>query len=162
MRPLFPSLFGDRSMPVSALQRRINHLFDEFTERGALSAQQPADWHWNMPAVDVVENADQIEVTAELPDVKQEDIQLQFDGDQLVMKGEKRVEREHKDEEKGPEGYHLQERFYGHFERRIPIHVAVNRELITAEYENGVLKVLMPKSAEQKDQHQKIDIKFAE
>ncbi|TCI04650.1 Hsp20/alpha crystallin family protein [Corallincola luteus] len=158
MKPLFPSLFGDKSMPVDTLQQRINSLFDEFSGTGLTWAQHGmADW--NAPAVDVVEKDDQIVVTAELPDIKEQDIQLQFDGDQLILKGEKQLAR---DEEEDPRGYHLQERFYGHFERRIPLHAAINREGICAEYRKGVLKVVLPKSAEARDQHQDIGIKFAD
>ncbi|GAA5215600.1 Hsp20/alpha crystallin family protein [Corallincola platygyrae] len=158
MKTLFPSLFGDKSMPVDALQKRINRLFDEFSGAGLGLAQHGlADWH--SPAVDVVENKDQIEVTAELPDMNEKDFQLQFDGDQLILKGQKKLEKEG---EKDPKGYHLQERFYGQFERRIPIHAAVNREGICAEYRKGVLKVVLPKTAEARDQQQDIGINFVD
>ena len=98
-----------------------------------------------MPAVDVFEKADKFVVKAELPGRKEEDVDVSVIGDTLSIKGEKKTETEIKDE-----NYYRCERSYGSFYRSIPIPSNVDANKIEASFEDGVLEVALPKSAEVK------------
>ncbi len=93
-----------------------------------------------VPAIDVTEDADGLTLTAEIPGMTKEDLEVTVDNGVLTLKGEKR-------EEETTEGadYHRVERRYGHFERRIRLPEYVDTEKIHATYQDGVLKLHMPK-----------------
>jgi len=98
-----------------------------------------------MPAVDVLEKTDKFVVKAELPGMKEEDINVSVVGDTLTIKGEKKTETEVEKED-----YYRCERAYGSFYRSIPLPATVNAAKIEASYEDGVLEVTLPKAAEVK------------
>jgi HSP20 family protein len=98
-----------------------------------------------MPAVDVFEKEDKFVVKAELPGMKEEDIDVSVIGDTLSIKGEKKTETEIKDE-----NYYRCERSYGSFYRSIPIPSNVDANKIEASFEDGILEVALPKSAKVK------------
>jgi HSP20 family protein len=98
-----------------------------------------------MPAVDVFEKDDRFIVKAELPGMKEEDIDVSVVGDTLNIKGEKKTESEVKDED-----YYRSERTYGSFHRSIGLPSSVDSSKIEANYEDGVLEVSLPKFAEVK------------
>jgi len=98
-----------------------------------------------MPAVDVFDKKDKFIVKAELPGMKEEDIDVSVVGDTLSIKGEKKTETEVKDE-----AYYRCERTYGSFYRSIPLPSTVDANKIEASFEDGVLEVVLPKSAEVK------------
>jgi HSP20 family protein len=98
-----------------------------------------------MPAVDVFEKADKFVVKAELPGMKEDDIDVSVVGDTLSIRGEKKTETEIKDED-----YYRCERSYGSFYRSIPIPSNVDANKIEASFEDGVLEVALPKSAKVK------------
>ena len=97
------------------------------------------------PAIEVFEKEDQFIVKAEVPGMKQDDIDVSVIGDTLSMKGEKKTETEIKDED-----YYRCERSYGSFYRSIPIPSNVDASKIEASFEDGVLEVALPKSAKVK------------
>jgi HSP20 family protein len=96
-----------------------------------------------MPAVDMFEKDDKFVVKADLPGMKEDDIDVSIVGDTLTIKGEKKTETEVKEE-----NYYRSERAYGSFLRSIPIPSGVDSSKIEANYENGVLEVTMLKAAE--------------
>ncbi len=96
-----------------------------------------------VPKVDVKETEEAIEITAEVPGLKPEDIELTLTGDVLTLKGEKKNEREDK-----KEGYHLVERSYGSFQRSFRLPVEVDRAKLAATHKDGVLTVTLPKAGE--------------
>jgi HSP20 family protein len=98
-----------------------------------------------MPAVDVFEKDDKFIVKAELPGMKEEDIDVSVVGDRLSIKGEKKTETEVKEQD-----YYRSERSYGSFYRSIPLPSSVEADKIEASFENGVLEVALPKSAKVK------------
>ncbi len=71
----------------------------------------------------------------------EKDIQVSLSDDRLIVKGEKRREKEEEDR-----GYHLTERTYGEFQRSFILPDGVNSEEITAEFANGVLTLTLPKT----------------
>lgn len=88
------------------------------------------------PSMDVVRTDDQLVLTAELPGIVPEDVDVALDGDILTIKGEKSDEREVSDEDR-----YLHERTFGSFERRIVVPDGVTADDIAADVENGVLTV---------------------
>jgi HSP20 family protein len=97
------------------------------------------------PAVEVFEKEDKFVVKADLPGVKEEDIDVSIEGDTLTIKGEKESESEVKEE-----SYYCCERSYGSFYRSIVLPTTVDAKKIEANYEDGVLEVSLPKAAEVK------------
>ena len=92
-------------------------------------------------------------VKAELPGIDPKDIDISLDEGVLTIKGEKRQEKEEKQE-----GYHLIERRYGSFTRSIRLPGEIQNERINASYKNGVLKITLPKSEEAKKREIKIKV----
>jgi len=92
------------------------------------------------PTIDVVDEADAICVTAELPGLERDDIELQIEGGFLVIRGEKR----HR-EERNEKGVYRSERYYGYFHRAVPLPSDLDESKVEAKFARGVLTVHMPK-----------------
>jgi HSP20 family protein len=103
------------------------------------SGQSTLPRHWS-PTADVIEQDDQILITAELPGVKDEDIEITVQDGMLRIAGERLLEDEVSDD-----GYHRVERSYGRFERTFPLPPGVKEEDISAGVAYGVLKIRIPK-----------------
>lgn len=121
------------------LSREINRMFDSlFEQRGDNGMLSPG---MLTPALDVHQDNDKIEITAELPGVKEEDVDLTVEDGVLTLRGEKHSERS--DEERG-----YRERSYGTFVRRVSLPPNVDENACSAEFSNGVLKITLPTSEE--------------
>jgi len=92
----------------------------------------------------VSETEKEIRITAELPGVTEQDIDVSLDDDMLTIRGEKRFERT---DEK--ETFHFVECSYGTFQRSLRLPFAVNPDQVQASFENGVLTVTLPKTGRQ-------------
>ena len=99
---------------------------------------------WN-PSVDVFENENEVVFKAELPGMNAKDIEVKLENNVLTLKGERHFEKETKEE-----NYHRVERAYGNFSRSFALPTAVNGDKVTAEYKDGILKVVLPKKEETK------------
>jgi HSP20 family protein len=97
------------------------------------------------PAIEVFEKEDKFVVKAELPGMKEEDIDVSVIGDTLTIKGERKAESEVKEED-----YYCCERSYGSFSRSIAVPLNVDTKKIDASFEDGVLEVSLPKAPEVK------------
>jgi HSP20 family protein len=97
------------------------------------------------PAIDVFETEDKFVVKAELPGMKEEDIDISVTGNTLTIKGERKAESEVKEED-----YYCCERSYGSFSRSVAIPSNVDVNKIEASYDSGVLEVSLPKLSEVK------------
>jgi len=107
-----------------------------------------------VPAVDVTEDDKAYKITAELPGLDQKDIEVSVTGDVLVIKGEKRQEREEKDKNR-----YLSERSYGAFQRNFSLPDGIDRDKIGADFSKGLLTLTLPKTAEAQKQQKKIEVK---
>lgn len=123
---------------VSRLRREMDRLWDDYfgSGRRGLQPLQPEF----APAVDIKESAEAVVVKAEIPGIEAQDINISVTGDVLTIKGEKKSEREEKEE-----NYHLVERSYGSFSRSMALPAAVDLDKIEAKYDKGVLTVTCPK-----------------
>lgn len=109
------------------------------------------------PAIDIFEKDDKFIVKAELPGMKEKDIEVSVIGDTLTIKGEKEAESEIDEE-----NYYRLERSYGSFARSISLPSNVNPDKIEANFENGILEISMQKFAEVKPKKVKVSAKKAE
>ncbi len=135
---------------VSRLRREIDRLWEDFFGPSR-RAFEPMAEAW-MPAVDVSETGDKVTVKAEIPGMEAKDIEISMAGDTLTIKGEKKAEREEKEE-----NYHLVERSYGSFIRSIRMPSPVDPDKIEANYKSGVVTITCPKKEEVKPKA--IDVK---
>ncbi|HEY7502492.1 MAG TPA: Hsp20/alpha crystallin family protein [Gemmatimonadales bacterium] len=121
--------------------RRLNSVLDEAfanwpfqQESGSITSS----WY---PACDVFEDKEAVKIVAELPGVKSEDVKLSLENNLLTIRGEKKQEAEERSER-----VHRYERSYGSFERAFVLPSTVDGDKISAQYQNGVLTILVPKA----------------
>lgn len=107
-----------------------------------------------VPAVDIAEKDKEYEITAELPGMNENNIDVKFADGVLTIKGEKKEEKEERKKD-----YYLSERRYGSFQRSFPVPESVDANKIEAKFANGVLTIRLPKSAEAQKNEKKIAIK---
>jgi HSP20 family protein len=149
---------GGAFRPFESLRQEIDRLFDDFGRDWrmpigrAISGLGFSDMP--VPAVDVVEKGDCFELSAELPGMDEKNIDLKLTNGQLVIKGEKKDEREEKSK-----GSYLSERRYGSFERSFTLPDDIDASKIEAKFASGVLKIRLPKKPDAQKPEQKIDIK---
>lgn len=101
--------------------------------------------------LDVSENDNEFVVKASLPGVKPEDVQITVHGDTLTIQGEAKAE-----EEKKGDRWHLRERRFGSFQRSLSLTTPINSEKAQAQFEHGVLTLVLPKSEQAKPRQIKI------
>jgi HSP20 family protein len=106
------------------------------------------------PAIDMSEDQKAYKISAELPGIDAKDIDLSVSDDMLVLRGEKRQEKEEKDKD-----YHFSERSYGSFQRSFELPSSVDRSKIAADFSKGVLTITLPKTAEAQKPVKKIEVK---
>ncbi|MDE5458786.1 Hsp20 family protein, partial [Bradyrhizobium sp. CSA112] len=95
------------------------------------------------PQIDIEETDKEVRITAELPGLDEKDVSLEIANGVLSISGEKKSESEYK-------ARRFSERYYGRFQRRIPLE-DVEEDKVSAAFKNGVLTVTVPKSAEAKN-----------
>jgi len=138
--------------PFVSLQNEIDRLFENFT--AGFPSIGNGMTNVTLPTMDVAETDKEIEVTAELPGLEEKDVQINVSDNVLIIRGEKKAEKEQKDK-----NYRLIERTYGSFERSLELPEGVNADAIKASIDKGVLKVVVPKPAPA--QVKKIEVKSA-
>lgn len=125
-----------RSFPVS-----FNDMFENFFN-GDADLQLSGEAFFR-PSVDVIENEKGFEVDVAVPGIKKDEIKLDISNNELMISGERKSKREESNEK-----YHLGEIRYGKFSRTFRLPENVDKEKIEAKFEDGILKVYIPKSAE--------------
>ncbi|MFQ3623282.1 MAG: Hsp20/alpha crystallin family protein [Acetobacteraceae bacterium] len=149
---MLPSLFGPGSLDrmIEDL-RRMQERFEQGF--GALAPMPVLRTEWR-PAIDVKETETGLTVTAELPGLSEQDVELTVDDDVLTIKGEKKSETT-KDEK----GWHVQERSYGAFVRTLQLPFAPKPDEVSASFAKGVLTVTLPKPPDAAKTSSRIQIK---
>ncbi|MGK2284759.1 Hsp20/alpha crystallin family protein [Pedomonas sp. V897] len=142
---------GDWQSPMLNLRRDIESMFEDMFRGGFAplarmgGASLPglagmagsAAW----PSIEVSETDSEIRITAEVPGLSENDVELMIEEGVLTIRGEKKTETE--DRERG-----YSERYYGHFERRIGLPAGVDEENAQADFHNGVLRITLRKTQE--------------
>ncbi len=132
---------------LARLHRDMDDLFGSFFGGWPTTAEKA---YW--PAMDVSQDENEIEVKAELPGCKPEDIDINVHGTTLTISGEKKAE-----EEKKEKGYYHIERSYGSFQRQINLPSEVDPAKVKAAYDDGILTITLPKA--EKAKSVKIEVK---
>ena len=151
-----PTAYRDSEQnPFLSLHREMNRLFDDAFRgfgAGLPASGQLSSFNIGWPSVEISETEKELRVTAEVPGLDEKDIEILLNDDVLTLRGEKRSETEDKDR-------HFSERFYGQFERRIPLGYEVEGDKVDAAFKNGVLTVTLPKTAKAQSKVKRIPIK---
>jgi len=138
---------------MESIQNEMNKLFDFSLSRWPDREFGLLEGAWS-PAIDVYDSKDNLLVKADMPGMKKDEIEVSVHDNILIIKGEKKAEKEDKGKD-----YLKQERFYGSFNRAITLPVGVDSGKITASYKDGVLELSLPKKEESKPKQIKVDIK---
>ena len=144
-----------REDPILTFQQQMNRMFDEFLRGWGMEPFSGMREGWDMfsPHVDVTETDRKIKVSAELPGLSQEDVDVSLSRNVLTIRGEKKQEREQR-----AHSYLRTERSYGSFTRSIPLPAEVDTDEIDAVFRNGVLTVTLPK-VEKREARKRITVK---
>src|SRR5271169_1769631 len=113
-----------------------------------------SSFSFSAPAIDMSEDDKAYKITAELPGLDAKDVDVSVSGNMLVLKGEKRQEKEEKDK-----NYHYSERSYGSFQRAFELPESVDRNKVAADFSKGVLTITLPKTTEAQRPAKKIEVK---
>lgn len=132
---------------LPTLSNSFSTMLDRFFDEAVRSNQN------FVPSVDLKETDNAYEIDVSVPGMKKDDIKVELDGNTLQISGEKQQKDEDKDKT-----YHRVETEYGYFHRSFNLPESAKTEDINAEYEDGVLKIHVPKDKE-KTETKKIDIK---
>jgi HSP20 family protein len=180
--PLYPFATGGlgRSSgdPFMSLHREMNRLFDDAFQGMAPPGQGGQSGHGRqtmpsgqddlgqtavgqggfaqvalVPHMDVSETDTDLRISAELPGVAEDNVEVTLNDDVLTIRGEKKFER--RDER---ENYHFVERSYGTFQRSLRIPYSVKPEEVQASFEHGVLTITLPK-AKQEEKSRRIEVR---
>ncbi len=147
---MFDLIPWERTKSLSKLRKEMDDLWGRFF--GEVGFHPFSETIW-APALDVKETKENIVITAELPGLGPKDIEVSISGDLLTLKGEKKQEKEEKEE-----SYHLVERRYGSFARNIRLPAEVDPQKIKATHKEGILTVSLPKSEKAKERQIKINV----
>ena len=131
--------------PFSSLQREINRLFDDFFSNGVERSLVHAAWTGDQlvaQAVDILDNDKSFKVEAELPGMKEDDVEVTINDNYLTIRGEKKESKEDKGE-----NYVCRERHYGSYQRTIALPETADTDKAKATFKKGVLWVDIPKKA---------------
>jgi HSP20 family protein len=129
---------------LNSLQQEMNRLFSTFFDSPTGNGGNGGVRRW-IPAMDLVETDDHFVLTADLPGLTQEDINLEFEGDVLTLSGERK--HSHQDRR---EGFYRLERATGTFSRSLTLPEGIDPEAVQASFDRGVLEVSIPKPEERK------------
>ena len=135
---------------LEKMRREMDHLWDYFFEERPVKREEIGQW---LPSLDLSETKDEFVVKAEVPGIDPKNIDISLSEGMLTIKGEKKQEKEEKDE-----NYHFVERSYGSFIRSVRLPGQVQGDKVKASYKDGVLKVALPKSEEARKKEIKIKV----
>jgi HSP20 family protein len=142
--------------PFFTLHREMNRLFDDalrgFGQFGSLDRMggPMMEGRFSWPKIELSETDTAVTVSAELPGLTEKDVQVEIAKGVLSIRGEKKTER-------SDEAKFFSERYYGAFERQIPLD-GVEADKAQAEFRNGVLSVTLPKSEQARDNVRRVAI----
>jgi HSP20 family protein len=122
--------------PFTLMRRMSEEMDRTFGQFFGESRTGAGSWY---PAIEVAERDNQLQVHAELPGLDPEDVKVEITDDALVIRGERKSQREHQ-----IGGAYRSERRYGQFYREIPLPQGVNADQAKAQFRNGVLEIAVP------------------
>jgi HSP20 family protein len=134
---------------AAALEEQVNRLFGNVLEH---SGEESNLTSW-APAVDIYETAHELVVKADLPEVDPKELDIRVENNLLTIRGERKFEKQVNED-----NYLRVERAYGSFSRSFSLANTLNAEAIKADYQNGVLRLTIPKREEAKPKQIKVNV----
>ena len=135
----------------ATLEDRMNRLFRaSFHNVGRDESLTTSNF---APAVDVYEDEHKVTLKIEVPGIEEKDIDVRVENNLLTVTGERKIDKEEKQE-----NYRRVERQYGSFTRTFTLPQTVDTEKVSANYDKGVLKIVLPKKAEAKPKQIKVNV----
>ncbi len=125
---------------MMTLREAMDRLFDDAFTR-PLNARDG----WSAPAIDMYQTDNEVVVKAAIPGFKADDVQINVTGDVLTLRGEMKHEEEKKDK-----AWHIREQRWGTFERSVTLPTDVKADKASADFEDGILTITLPKAEEVK------------
>jgi HSP20 family protein len=141
----------DPFQEFSLITDRMNRLFQD--TYGPSRDEKNLTTSSFVPPVDVYEDEHNIVLKLEVPGIDQKDIDIRLENSTLTVRGERKFEKEEKEE-----NFHRVERRYGSFFRAFTLPTTVDADSVTADYDNGVLKIKLAKKAEAKPKQIKVNV----
>lgn len=132
------------------MSKMIENVFEDFGMSENKKNKSGSYW---LPAIELLENDNNYELKAELPGMAKDDIEVEITNNNIIIRGEMKQEKEEK-----TENIYKSEFRYGKFLRTIPLLSEIKKEEAKASFKNGMLKIEVPKSEEQKIKHNKLKI----
>ena len=137
----------DPLQELRIMQDRMNRLLESSRKLGGETVEEGV---WQ-PPTDIYEDDHEVVVKMEIPEMDREDVQVRIEEDVLIIQGERKLEQEEK-----RHNYHRIECFYGTFRRTFAMPATVDRDNMIVNCDKGMLKVVLPKKAE--DRLRQIDV----
>lgn len=135
--------------PIAQFHQDIDRLFDNFFRGSGFpslgfgrEAAALAQTEWLKPNLDIAANEKEYTISVELPGVDEKDVELELSDETLIIKGEKRQEKERREQD-----YYRMERSYGSFQRVLSLPEDAQQDDIVASYKHGVLTITIPRKA---------------
>jgi HSP20 family protein len=129
---------------LNTIQNEMNRLFNTFFDQPASSGRGGATERRWVPAMDLLETADDYVLRADLPGVREDDVTVQLEGNVLTIAGQRTAEHDPQ------QGYHRLERTFGAFSRSLTLPDGVDPDRVGARFDHGVLEVMIPKPEQKK------------
>jgi HSP20 family protein len=139
-----------RNNGLADFRRELDRVFDDFWTMPSMSSALDTTPSW-APVADIDEDIDHFMLSLEVPGMKKDELKIEVQGEHIVISGERRHE-----EKKERKGSLYSERRFGHFQRAFAIPSNVDPSKIEAQYQDGVLKVYVPKAEAAKPRQIKI------
>ena len=133
--------------PLSDLRREMDKIFDDYWTSPSGRSLTDMDTQWS-PACDVDEGEDHYLISLEMAGVPKDQVKVEFENNQLVISGERRAETK--------KGQTYSERRYGKFQRSFTLPAGIDAEKVEANYQDGILRVYLPKAESAKPRQIKI------
>jgi len=135
--------------PFEVLHREINELFDGYYRGfGGLGRRMVGSAGFELSETD-----DEIRIRVELPGMEEKDIAVELEEDMLIIRGERREEKETK-----KRNYHVSELSCGGYHRAVPLPASVNRDKAKAKFKRGILTLTLPKTKQSRVEQRRIPI----
>jgi HSP20 family protein len=146
---------GEGGYPFYSLHREMNEMFDDLWQSFDIRPFSLLEEHFEtfIPSVDVIHSDGKLTTIVELPGIDEKDIEVLLTEDSLIIKGEKKEEKEVKGD------YCRTERTHGQFIRVIQLPQEIDTAKVEARFKNGVLSIDMPIREEVKAKGTKVPIK---
>jgi HSP20 family protein len=138
---------------LNTIQNEMNRLFNTFFDQSGPTGRGGAPTRRWIPAMDLVETADQYVLRADLPGLTDDDVNIQLEDNVLTISGERKTQHE-----QTGEGYYRIERAFGSFARSLTLPDGVNPDGVQAHFERGVLEIRIPKPEQKKPRQVQITL----